>query len=57
VLAYNTFNRNLRVIGGDLDAFAHDLHTFLTTGHHMAESPVVPQGRSTPATRKLAEVA
>src|SRR5574343_1200334 len=56
VLAYNTFNRSLRVIGGDLDAFAHDLHTFLTTGHPMAESPVVPQGRSTAATRKLAEV-
>jgi len=55
VLAYNTFNRSLRVIGGDLDAFAHDLHTFLTTGHPMANSPVLPQGRN--PGRKLAEVA
>lgn len=53
VLAYNTFNRNLKVIGGDLDAFAHDLHTFLTTGHPMANSPMQPR----PQARKLAEVA
>lgn len=32
VLAYNAFTRGLRVISADLDAFAHDLHTWFTTG-------------------------
>ncbi len=33
VLAYNTFNRNLRLIVADMEAFAHDLHAYFTTGH------------------------
>ena len=37
VLAYNAFNRVLRVIAADLDGFAHDLHTYLTTGRAMAQ--------------------
>ena len=32
VLAYNAFTRINRITLAELDAFAHDLHTFLTTG-------------------------
>lgn len=32
VLAYNAFNRMNRITLAELDAFAHDLHAFLTTG-------------------------
>jgi biopolymer transport protein ExbB len=32
VLAYNAFARTNRVILAELDGFAHDLHTYLTTG-------------------------
>ncbi|QEL64322.1 MotA/TolQ/ExbB proton channel family protein [Oryzomicrobium terrae] len=32
VLAYNALTRAVRVIEADLDAFAHDLHAFFTTG-------------------------
>lgn len=32
VLAYNAFNRALRVINAELDGFAHDLHTYFTMG-------------------------
>jgi biopolymer transport protein ExbB len=34
VLAYNAFVRSNRVVLGKLDAFAHDLFAFLTTGAH-----------------------
>lgn len=34
VLAYNAFVRSNRVVLGKLDAFAHDLFAFLTTGTH-----------------------
>jgi biopolymer transport protein ExbB len=33
VLAYNAFNRSLALIVADLEAFAHDLHAYFTTGH------------------------
>lgn len=42
VLAYNTFVRNLRLITGDMEAFAHDLHAYFTTGHPLP----TPQGSS-----------
>jgi biopolymer transport protein ExbB len=32
VLAYNAFNRLLRLISADLDGFAHDLHLYFV-GH------------------------
>ncbi|HEX7636510.1 MAG TPA: MotA/TolQ/ExbB proton channel family protein [Noviherbaspirillum sp.] len=32
VLAYNAFNRVNRITLAELDAFAHDLHAYLTTG-------------------------
>lgn len=38
VLAYNTFVRNNRVFLSRLDAFAHDLFAFLTTGQQVALS-------------------
>jgi biopolymer transport protein ExbB len=38
VLAYNGFVRNNRVYLASLDAFAHDLFTFLSTGQQVAES-------------------
>jgi len=37
VLAYNAFVRSNRVVLAKLDAFAHDLFAFLTTGSHFAE--------------------
>jgi biopolymer transport protein ExbB len=49
VLAYNAFVRSNRVVLGKLDAFAHDLFAFLTTGSHFGESQasdlprVIPQ--------------
>jgi biopolymer transport protein ExbB len=38
VLAYNAFVRSNRVVLAKLDAFAHDLFAFLTTGSHFGES-------------------
>ena len=38
VLAYNTFVRNNRVFLSRLDAFAHDLFAFLTTGQQVSVS-------------------
>jgi biopolymer transport protein ExbB len=38
VLAYNAFNRSQRLVAADLDAFAHELHTFLTTGQPLSAS-------------------
>jgi biopolymer transport protein ExbB len=49
VLAYNAFVRSNRVVLGKLDAFAHDLFAFLTTGSHFGEGQtndlprVIPQ--------------
>jgi len=43
VLAYNAFARSNRVLLGKLDAFAHDLFAFLTTGTHVnGVAPAVP---------------
>ena len=38
VLAYNAFTRVNRVTLAELDAFAHDLHAYLTTGARIANS-------------------
>lgn len=38
VLAYNTFTRSLRLVVGDMEAFAHDLHAYLTTGYPLTGS-------------------
>ena len=37
VLAYNAFVRANRVVLAWLDAFAHDLFAFLTTGTHVGD--------------------
>ena len=43
VLAYNAFVRSNRVVLAQLDSFAHDLFSFLTTGSHLNEvTPVTP---------------
>lgn len=39
VLAYNALTRANRVILGELDAFAYDLHAYLVTGSKMAARP------------------
>jgi biopolymer transport protein ExbB len=44
VLAYNGFVRTNRVYLARLDAFAHDLFTFLTTGQPVAETTQVSAG-------------
>lgn len=33
VLAYNAFTRHNRIVLSELDAFAHDMFTFMSTGH------------------------
>jgi len=38
VLAYNAFVRRNRIVLAKLDAFAHDLFAFLTTGAHYGEA-------------------
>jgi biopolymer transport protein ExbB len=38
VLAYNAFVRRNRIVLAKLDAFAHDLFAFLTTGSHFGEA-------------------
>lgn len=35
VLAFNAFSRRNRVLVDELDAFAHDIHAFLTTGANL----------------------
>lgn len=51
VLAYNAFVRNNRVYLSRLDAFAHDLFAFLTTGQQVAmpSGKVRPLHRAAPA--------
>ena len=39
VLAYNTFTRANRLELSELDAFAHDLHAWFTTGTRLASAP------------------
>jgi biopolymer transport protein ExbB len=38
VLAYNAFTRSLRLITADMEAFAHDLHAYFTTGFPLPTS-------------------
>jgi biopolymer transport protein ExbB len=42
VLAYNAFVRRNRIVLAKLDAFAHDLFAFLTTGAHYGETESAP---------------
>jgi biopolymer transport protein ExbB len=36
VLAYNAFSRSLTLVTADMEAFAHDLHAWLTTGNPLS---------------------
>ncbi len=40
VLAYNTLVRDNRLLMGELETFAHDLHTYLTTGVPLATGQI-----------------
>jgi biopolymer transport protein ExbB len=58
VLAYNAFTRSLRMVTADMEAFAHDLHAYFTTGYPLP----TPQGNSSRlrpsgSTAELAEAA
>ena len=46
VLAYNGFTRHNRVVLAELDAFAHDVFTFMATGHRAGEA-ATPVPRTT----------
>ena len=48
VLAYNAFVRSNRVVLAKLDAFAHDLFAFLTTGSHFGEMQTGELPRTVP---------
>lgn len=39
VLAYNFFTRSNRIVLSELDAYAHDLFAFMSTGARIAEAP------------------
>ena len=47
VLAYNALVRSNRLVLARLDAFAHDLFAFLTTGVHFNETDAVNSARGT----------
>lgn len=55
VLAYNTCVRSNRLVLARLDAFAHDLYAFLTTGSHVGDAPALapapPPLKAAPAMR------
>lgn len=62
VLAYNTLVRSNRVLIGQLEGFAHDLHTLLTTGvalniaHHQQDHEADKTKQFTRSTTQLKEV-
>lgn len=52
VLAYNFFTRSNRIVLSELDAYAHDLFAFMSTGARVAEVPA--DGKVTPISRRSA---
>jgi biopolymer transport protein ExbB len=54
VLGYNALTRGNRVILGELDAFAHDLHGFLATGARVDGNSAVEAPRGAPARAQVA---
>jgi biopolymer transport protein ExbB len=52
VLAYNAFVRSNRIVLARLDAFAHDLFAFLTTGSHVGEAGIAVPLTATPIQAK-----
>lgn len=58
VLAYNAFTRANRLELSELDAFAHDLHAWFTTGSRLASTPLAdPAARGAAATSTSARLA
>jgi biopolymer transport protein ExbB len=58
VLAYNAFSRSLRLVTADLEAFAHDLHAYFTTGHPLPTAQGVSRlSPIAPVDRPVAQVA
>lgn len=55
VLAYNAFSRSNRLLLTELDGFAHDLFTFMSTGNHAEVA--IPSRSRVSEIRPLAEVA
>ena len=52
VLAYNFFTRSNRIVLSELDAYAHDLFAFMSTGARIAEPAM--DGKVTPISRRSA---
>ena len=52
VLAYNFFTRSNRIMLSELDAYAHDLFAFMSTGARIAEAPA--DGKVTSISRRSA---
>ncbi|WP_022978786.1 MotA/TolQ/ExbB proton channel family protein [Ideonella sp. B508-1] len=54
VVAYNAFTRGNRVLTGRLDAFAFELHSFLTMGEALGADTQTPARQTQPALRPVA---
>jgi biopolymer transport protein ExbB len=54
VLAYNAFTRRNRVVLAELDAFAHDVFTFMSTGHRVDPALDAAAGGATAAGTRIA---
>ena len=57
VLAYNTFTRHNRIVLAELDAFAHDVFTFMSTGHRAEEARRTVTPRAVTRAAALTEAA
>ena len=57
MLAYNFFTRGNRLVLSRLDAFAHELFTFLTTGAQLVTRRQRPRAAPKPAAPVRAAVA
>jgi biopolymer transport protein ExbB len=53
VLAYNACVRSNRMVLARLDAYAHDLFAFLTTGSHVSVAPPAVPIKAAPAARSV----
>jgi biopolymer transport protein ExbB len=54
VLAYNALTRGNRIVLAQLDGFAHDLHSFLTTGYRRQVEGFAPLASTRPAPATVA---
>ena len=56
VVAYNAFTRGNRVLTGRLDAFAFELHSFLTMGEALGADTQTPARAAQPALRPVRRI-